>query len=81
MADDPYRSLAWAVRRAGGYEKTSLLYAEFKWADYFRKNIHIARGDAAFKKAVKDALMLCRSEKSRCLPGFEETRRRPKSAH
>ena len=75
VADDPYRSLAWAVRRAGGYEKTSLVYAEFKWADFFRKNIHIAHGDVAFKRAVKDALRLCRSDKGRCLPGFEEKRR------
>jgi hypothetical protein len=65
MADDPYRSLAWAVRRAGGYEKTSLVFAEFAWADYFRKTIAIAPGGGSFKKAVADALRLCRSPKGR----------------
>jgi hypothetical protein len=74
VADDPYRSLAWAVRREGGYEKTSLDYAEFKWADYFRENIPIIHGDASYKRAVKDALRLCRSGKGRRLPGFEGKR-------
>ena len=65
MADDPYRSLSWAVRRAGGYEKKAMAYAEFKGADFFRQTILIAHGNAAFKKAVKDALRVCRSGKGR----------------
>ena len=36
MTDDPYRSLAWLVRRNGGYCKTSSEFAEFKWADWLR---------------------------------------------
>jgi hypothetical protein len=71
MADDPYRSLAWAVRRAGGYEKTALDFAEFKWADFFRAKITLRHGDASFNRAVKSALRLCRSGKGRRLPGFE----------
>ncbi|HEX4049157.1 MAG TPA: ParB-like protein, partial [Elusimicrobiota bacterium] len=39
LADDPYRSLAWALRRAGAYEKTDLAFSEFKWADYLRKEV------------------------------------------
>ena len=74
VADDPYRSLAWAVRREGGYEKTSLDYAEFKWADYFRENISMTPGEDSFKRAVKEALRLCRSGKGRRLPGFEGKR-------
>jgi hypothetical protein len=67
LADDPYRSLAWAVRREGGYDKSSLDFAEFKWADFFRKKIPIAQGADGFKKAVKAALRLCRSDKGRLL--------------
>ena len=36
LADDPYRSLAWALRHAGAYEKTDLAFSEFKWADFLR---------------------------------------------
>ena len=36
MADDPYRSLAWMVRKEGGFENSDLTFAEFHWADFFR---------------------------------------------
>jgi len=37
MKDDPYRSLSAWVRRAGGFEKEKVPFAEFYWAHYFRK--------------------------------------------
>lgn len=70
-ADDAYRSLAWAVRRAGGFKKSAMLYAEFKWADFFRENLLIGHGVEAFDRAVKEGLRLCRSRESRRLPGAE----------
>eukprot|EP00798_Chlamydomonas_sp_ICE-L_P005795 gene5795-6076_t len=42
MKDDPYRSLAGLVRKAGGYEKKWAPFAEFKWANYFRTRVSIA---------------------------------------
>jgi hypothetical protein len=57
MTDDPYRSLAFEVRRAGGYPKETTPYAEFLWADFFRRRIprKILRRDpdAAVKRGVK----------------------------
>ena len=37
LADDPYRSLAWLVRDRGGFCRTELEFAEFAWADFFRR--------------------------------------------
>ncbi|MFX4543585.1 ParB-like protein, partial [Acinetobacter baumannii] len=34
LADDPFRSLAGAVRQAGGYAKETTPFSEFIWADY-----------------------------------------------
>ena len=36
LVDDPYRSLAGAVRENGGFAKTLTPYSEFLWADFFR---------------------------------------------
>jgi hypothetical protein len=39
LADDPYRSLVAAVRRAGNYPKDTAPFAEFLWADFLRRRI------------------------------------------
>jgi hypothetical protein len=52
LVDDPYRSLAGYVRDAGGYVKTPTAFAEFLWADFFRKRIEIAPGREGFEAAV-----------------------------
>jgi hypothetical protein len=41
LEDDPYRSLAGLVRRAGGYEKSSRPFAEFIWANHLRTRVAI----------------------------------------
>ena len=41
LANDPYRSLAWAVRTRYGYDKSPHAFAEFLWADFFRVRIII----------------------------------------
>jgi len=41
LANDPYRSLAWAVRQRYGYAKSPHAFAEFLWADFFRIRIII----------------------------------------
>lgn len=72
MADDPYRSLAWSVREAGGFTKVFVPFAEFRWAQYFRNHIDINILRDNYDKAVKAALMLCKSKSAAKLPGFKK---------
>jgi len=41
LVDDPFRSLAWMVRNAGGYGKSDLPFAELMWTNFFRQNIDL----------------------------------------
>ncbi|MCW1383749.1 chromosome partitioning protein ParB [Novosphingobium sp. KCTC 2891] len=70
LADDPYRSLAGEVRRAGGYAKTSTPYSEFLWADFLRDRIGLHQATDKFAKAFRKALDLARSPAASHLPGF-----------
>jgi hypothetical protein len=70
MVDDVYRSLAAFVRNGGGYDKTPQPYAEFVWADFFRRNIAIEDIKANFNAAVETAIPLARSEIAARLPGY-----------
>ncbi len=70
MADDRYRSLAWALRHLGGYEKSDEPFSEFRWAEFLRAELSMEPGDAGFTKAVAEAVKLARSTKARSLPGF-----------
>jgi hypothetical protein len=70
MADDPYRSLAWALRHAGAFEKSDAAFSEFHWADFLRKELAVEPGDEAFARALAEARVLARSPKAAKLPGF-----------
>ncbi len=70
LEDDPYRSLAGAVRRAGGYAKTPTPYAEFLWADFFRDQIKPHVLDEKWDKALAKAILLARGSAAAYLPGF-----------
>ncbi len=71
MADDPYRSLAWMVRKEGGYENSNQTFAEFKWADLFRsKRLLDSQGRSGFHAAVVRGVKLAKSSKAKGLPGF-----------
>ncbi len=70
LADDPYRSLAGALRRAGGYAKDSMPYAEFLWADFLRRNIDMAVLTRNFDMAVAQALDLAHGPEASYLPGW-----------
>ena len=71
MADDPYRSLAWMVRKAGGYQNTSETFSEFRWANFFRKKRLIEKyGRERMEKCIKPALKLAKSKEAKKLPGF-----------
>ena len=70
LTDDPYRSLAGELRRAGGYAKDATPYAEFLWADYLRRHVgaHLITDD--FEQAVQQALTLANADGASYLPGW-----------
>ena len=71
LADDPYRSLAWFVRKAGGFENSDKNFAEFKWANFFRKRgLLDSEGEQSMKKALVEAVKLAQSPAAKNLPGF-----------
>ncbi len=67
LADDPYRSLAGALRRAGGFAKDTTPFAEFLWADFLRRRVRIGRN---FNKALDAAMVLAKSGDADFLPGW-----------
>ncbi|HAR43265.1 MAG TPA: hypothetical protein DCS07_11665 [Bdellovibrionales bacterium] len=71
LADDPYRSLAWLVRKAGGYEALETPFQEFYWADFYRTRIPAFDGNnrIAFDQAFDRALVLSKSSDAAGLPG------------
>ncbi|GAA0296103.1 ParB-like protein [Sphingomonas oligophenolica] len=70
LKDDPYRSLAGELRRAGGYAKSEVPYTEFLWADYLRHQIPRATLEEDFEGAVEKALKLARKPPCGYLPGW-----------
>ena len=70
MEDDPYRSLAGALRRAGGFAKDTTPFAEFLWADFFRRRLKPGRLKSHFAKALDEALALAKSGEADFLPGW-----------
>lgn len=70
LADDPYRSLAGALRRAGGYAKETVPFTEFMWADALRRRIRRREVDASFSAALLQALEFSKSRDARYLPGW-----------
>ncbi|WP_025600027.1 ParB/Srx family N-terminal domain-containing protein [Burkholderia sp. WSM2230] len=70
MIDDDFRSLAAAVRDAGGYRKTNTPLAEFRWADLFRKLLPRPSNDAEYEALVGRAVELAKSKTAIGLPGY-----------
>jgi hypothetical protein len=68
--DDPFRSLARSVRKAGGYGKADTLYEEFLWANFFREHMDQEFVVKNYDKAVKDAVKLAKSADAKGLPGY-----------
>ena len=69
LQDDPFRSLAGAVKRAGGYAKDEAPF-EFRWADFLR--CRIARGlvERDFRRALAMAMQLAHRAEAAALPGY-----------
>src|SRR5580700_32841 len=75
MPDDPYRSLAWLLRKKNGFCRSEMPqkeFAEFLWADWLRKRpelpIDAVRTSAA--RMLPTALTLAGSPAAQAMPGY-----------
>jgi hypothetical protein len=70
LKDDPYRSLAGELRRAGGFAKDTTPFSEFTWADFLRSRVKPRLIEEDFPAALKRALVLAKGEDASYLPGW-----------
>jgi hypothetical protein len=70
LVDDPFRSLAGEVRRAGGFAKDTAPFSEFLWADFLRRRMKRKTVERDFDRALDKALELARSTDADYLPGW-----------
>jgi len=70
LKDDPFRSLAGELRRAGGFAKDATPFSEFLWADYLRRRVSRKSVDQDFEKAMERALALAKDKAAIYLPGW-----------
>ncbi len=70
LKDDPYRSLAGELRRAGGYAKDVLPFSEFIWTDFLRRHIKRKRIEEDFASSLAKALELAKGSSADYLPGW-----------
>jgi hypothetical protein len=70
LIDDPFRSLAGALRRNGGYAKDTTPFSEFLWADFLRRRIKPKAVENDFAAATVEALSLAKSPAAKFLPGW-----------
>jgi hypothetical protein len=67
LVDDPYRSLAYFVRKGGGYRKRKTAFQEFKWGDAYRnRQVEIKK----WLPAVEASLGLAHRREMLHLPGW-----------
>ena len=75
MPDDAYRSLAWRVRKNGGFCRSEMKqkeFAEFVWADRLReqKELPADAVGASAKKMFHKALELVRGPAAKDMDGY-----------
>jgi hypothetical protein len=70
LADDPFRSLAGDLRRAGGFAKDATPFSEFIWADFLRRRIKRKKVEDDFPAALAKAMKLAKSQAAAYLPGW-----------
>ena len=71
LQNDPYRSLAYFVEQAGGFEKSGEPFAKIRWANFFRSRIVIDNTDAGWQKAIKQAVQAAHTPEAHKLPGYK----------
>lgn len=70
LKDDPFRSLAGAVRSAGGYAKETHPFMEFIWADYFRPTFKRRDIRNHWNRTLEEAVALARHKDAHFMPGW-----------
>ncbi len=70
LADDPFRSLAGALRRKGGYAKDTTPFSEFLWADFLRRRIGRKDVEKNFGASLEEAYALAKKMDADYLPGW-----------
>jgi len=70
LKDDPFRSLAGELRRAGGFAKDTTPFSEFLWADFLRRKMSAKSVDENFAKAMEKSLALAKGPDAVYLPGW-----------
>lgn len=70
LVDDPFRSLAGELRRAGGFAKDTTPFSEFLWADFLRRRLKRKLVEHNFDRALEQALELAKSKDADYLPGW-----------
>lgn len=70
LKDDPFRSLAGELRRAGGFAKDTTPFSEFLWADFLRRRIKRGRVEKNYSAAFNQAMKLAKSQDAHYLPGW-----------
>ena len=61
LVDDPFRSLARSLRRAGGYAKQKAPFSDFVWADFLRCRVPRTLVNDDFEAALRAALAVARN--------------------
>lgn len=70
LKDDPFRSLAGELRRAGGFAKDTTPFSEFLWADFLRRRLSKKAVQKDFDGALEKALSAGKSKDAIYLPGW-----------
>jgi hypothetical protein len=70
LIDDPFRSLAGELRRAGGFSKETTPFCEFLWADFLRRRIKRKTVEDNFERALEKALQFAKTHDAGYLPGW-----------
>jgi hypothetical protein len=70
LEDDPFRSLAGELRRAGGFAKDTTPFSEFLWADFLRRRIKRSVVESDFSAALEQALRHAKGPDADYLPGW-----------
>jgi phasin len=70
MRDDPFRSLAGTLKRAGGYAKDKAPFSEFRWADFLRCRMPRELVEHDFGRALAMAMHLAQGAEAAALPGW-----------
>ena len=70
LVDDPFRSLAGELRRAGGFAKDTTPFSEFLWAEFLRRRIDGKEVEKDYPAALEAAFGLAKKKEADHLPGW-----------